>query len=261
MCGTVRRALAGKPDRGTTIVELTIVMLVLGIIVAATATLAIGFTYTNAKNTNRQDQIEDARTATERLSQTLRTAVKPSQLIAACSVACGDIDAFMQGKDTSVAFYANIDNAGNKVGPTRVTYTVGTSGVDTGVLTEAAQTPTDADPSTPGVVDPGHDGYVYCDATAVLATQECRKHLTTRVLARGVQTSKPVFKYYGPDGSRLSTSVTGLTTDELSQVLAVELVVTVETTNARKPVPTTYIQRITLPNAQAVLQQGNDEDS
>ena len=249
-----------RNDKGTTIVELSVTMLILGIIVAATATLAIGFSRTNAQNTNRQDQIEDARQAVERISKTLRTAVKPSQLIAACSVACGDIDAFMQGKDASVQFYANLNNPGNRVGPSRITYTVGTTGASAGLLVETAQTPTDSNPSTP-VVDPGHDGYVYCDATNPLASEECKSHLTSRVLAHDVQTSSPVFKYYGPDGARLSTSTTGLTSDELSQVLAIELVVTIQKSRTTEQVsPTTYIQRITLPNAQAVLQQGRDDD-
>ena len=44
-------------------------------------------------------------------------------------------------------------------------------------------------------------------------------------------------------------------------MLAIELTVSVQSTTVTKANPTTYIQRITLPNAQAVLRQGEDEDA
>lgn len=247
----MRRLRAGSDD-GMTLTELALVMLILGIIVAATASLSIGFMRTNAENVSRQDQIDIARSAVERMSQTIRTAVKPSQLITTCASTCGTIDAFMQGQDTSVAFYANIDNPGNSVGPSRVTYAIGTSGADAGVLTETLQTPDSPTPTDAG--------YLYCDATDPLATADCKSHLTVRRLADGVLSTQPIFTYYGPDGTQLSTGTTGLTSAQLNQVLAIQVVLTVQSTNVTKPQPTTYIQRITLPNAQAVLQQGKDQN-
>lgn len=243
-------------ERGTSLVELIVVMFVLTIVLAATATLSIGFTRTNAENASRQTQLDDARAAVERMSQTLRTAVKPSQLITACFSDCAAVDAFMQGKDGSVSFYANIDNPGNAVGPSRVAYAVDASGV----LTESVQTPDDADPSTPAVVDPGPNGYVYCNATDPLASPQCKAHLQTRRLAAGVQAGDPIFTYYDTAGNTLSPGPTGLTSDDLGKVLSIQVVLTLQSTNVTKSAPTTYIQRITLPNAQAVLRQGNDED-
>ncbi|HEY0118357.1 MAG TPA: hypothetical protein VGC04_06235 [Cellulomonas sp.] len=234
-----------------TLTELAVVMLILGIIVAATATLSIGFTRTNAQNTSRQTQIDDARQGVERISETLRTAVKPSQLLSTCT-GCGDVDAFMQGADLSVQFYANIDNPGNSVGPSRTTYTVATSGADAGVLVEKLQTPESA--------QPGNSGYQYCDAEATNASSECKGHLKVRRIAAGVQTNAPIFKYYDASGARLDTSSGGLVEGDLEKVLSIEVVLTVQSTDVTKPDPTTYIQRITLPNAEAVLRQDQEDN-
>ena len=254
------RRLAGRSDRGTTIVELTAVMLIMGIVLAATATLAIGFTRTNAENFSRQTQLDDARSATERISQTLRTAVKPSQLITVCFDACSQVDAFMQGNDLSVAFYANIDNPGNSKGPSRITYTVATSGDQKGVLWETQQTPEDAYPATPEIVDAGTNGYIYCNATDIHATEECKSHYSTRRLTAGVITDAPVFTYYDRYGTELPTGAAGLSTEYLDKVLAVQIQVTVQSTTVTKAKPTTYIQRITLPNAQAVMRQDEEDN-
>lgn len=250
----MRRALRDlvdeRRDAGMTITELAVVMLILGIIVAATATLSIGFTRTNAENTSRQTQLDDARIAVERMSETIRTAVKPSQLVSTCTQ-CGNVDAFMEGADLSAQFYANLDNPKNSVGPSRISYTVATSGADAGVLIERLQTPDSNVPTS--------TGYNYCDATSPSATADCKKHLTVRRVVSGVQTSAPIFKYYDQAGQRLDTSSGGLSADSLERVLAIEVVLTVQSTNVTKPQPTTYIQRVTLPNAQAVLRQQEDQ--
>lgn len=257
----IRTRLARGRDQGMTITEMAVVMLILGIIVAATATLAIGFTRTNAENISRQDQIDTARSTVERLTATIRTAVKPSLLAAGCSEACDAVDAFMQGKDLSMQFYANLDNPGNATGPSRVTYTVGVSGADAGVLVEKVQTADDQNPATP-TVDPGPDGYVYCNPDAGVPSQACLNHLSTRRLAEGVLTDGshgPVFRYFGPGGVRLSpNATTGLSTDDLARVLTIEIDLTVQSTNVTKAEPTTYIQRVTLPNSLAVLPQGTE---
>ncbi len=236
-------------DEGMTLTELVVVMLILGIIVAATATLSIGFTRTNAENTSRQTQIDDARVAVERMSATIRTAVKPSQLVSTCPT-CGNIDAFMEGADLSVKFYANFDNPANKVGPSRVSYTVATSGADAGVLIEKLQTPDPGGPTS--------SGYTYCPAESPTADSGCKSRLTVRRVAAGVQTSAPIFKYYDQAGDRLNTSGGDLSAGDLASVLSIEIVVTVQSTQVTKPNPTTYIQRITLPNAQAVLRQDQE---
>lgn len=239
----------GSSDRGTTLTELLVVMLILGIIVAATATLTIGFQRTNAQNISRQDQIDAARTAVERMSKTVRTAVKPSQLTTTC-VGCL-ADAFVKAEDFSVQFYANLDNTQNTVGPRRITYTVATTGADAGVLIEKSQVPE----SNVAI----ETGYEYCDAEAAGADAGCVARLTSRRITPGVLTvsGMPLFKYYDEAGVRM-TPVAGasLTAVELEKVLSIELVVTVQSTNATKAAPTTYIQRVMMPNSEAVLRSG-----
>ncbi|WP_259310424.1 type II secretion system protein J [Cellulomonas sp. P24] len=250
------RRLLGRPgadERGTTLSELVVVMLILGIVTAATAALTIGFQRTNAQNITRQDQIDVARTAVERMSKTIRTAVKPSQLLANCSGGCS-IDAFVRAEAFSVQFYANLDNPGNSVGPSRIVYSVAATGPDAGVLIEKVQRPDTNPPVTSA-------GYTYCDAEAAGATTECQSRLTVQRLAVGVVTSaaSPLFSYYDSNGS-VMTPVSGgsLTASQLEKVLSIEIDVNVETPNATRAAPTQYIQRVTLPNSQAVLRSGQD---
>ncbi len=98
---------------------------------------------------------------------------------------------------------------------------------------------------------------MYCDPLAPTATTECKSHYQTRRLAAGVVTGTPVFAYYDRDGNPLTVAAGGLTADELSGVLAVQISLTVQSTTVTKARPTTYVQRITLPNAQAVLRPGS----
>ncbi|WP_448060696.1 hypothetical protein [Cellulomonas hominis] len=229
-----------------------VVMLIMGVVVAATVTLTIGFERTNAQNMARQDQIDTARTVVERMSKTLRTAVKPSQLTTSCGGTACEVDAFFTAKDYTVQFYANFDNPGNSTGPKKVSYVVATTGPDAGVLIERVQVP---DSNVPTLA-----GYVYCDPEAGGATAECRARLTTRRLAEGVVTTSgtPLLRYYNSAGLRLTPGASGLSAEDLEKVLSIELVVKVRSTEITKPEPTTYIQRITLPNSQAVIRSGED---
>jgi Tfp pilus assembly protein PilW len=241
--GTGRR----HDDAGLSLTELLITMLVMSIIIVACTTLAIGFQRTNSSNVVRQDQIDVARSASEALSKTIRAAVKPSQLTTTCT-ACVQ-DAFIQAGATFVQFYANVNNTGNSVGPSRVTYAVTTAGPNTGDLVESVQRP-DSN-------QPGASGYVYCDALAPSATVECKDRLTTRTVARRVVTSAgPLFSYYDVGGLQMVPPTGGtLAAADLDRVLSIELAVRVQN-DATKAGVTTYIQRIMLPNSQAVIRQG-----
>ena len=220
-------------------------MMVLAVVVATTVSLTIGFQRTNAANTSRQDQIDVARTAVERMSKTVRTAVKPSQL-STCTGCTAD--AFLSAGDFSVQFYANLDNSGNITGPSRISYSIATTGVDAAVLIEKAQVP-DANPPT-------GSGYVYCDAEATGANAACKARLVTHRLAAGVSavTGAPVFKYYDTAGTRMIPAAgASLTAAQMTTLLAVEVAVSVRSPGATAVGPTTYVQRITMPNSQAVF--------
>lgn len=236
----------GDRDRGTTLAELIVVMFVMGLIMAAVTSLTIGFQRTNAQSIARQDQLDSARTAVERMSKTLRTAIRPNQLPATCTGACASTDAFQQAGSFSVQFYANLDNSGNSTGPRRVTYTIATTGADAGVLVEKVQRP---ESSTPGAL-----GYQYCDAEALGATSDCKQRLTVQRLASGVRTDDgAVLRYYDGTGTLLVPASNGLlSAGDLAKVLSIELVLSVQSQAASAPDPTQYIQRVMLPNAQAV---------
>ena len=243
-------------DGGFSLTELMVTMFIMGMVVAATVSLTIGFERTNAENVSRQDQIDTARTAVEAMSKSLRTAVKPAQLTSNCTLCLAD--AFLQGTDFSVQFYANLNNPKNKIGPSRVTYTLVTTGPKAGQIIETIQ---QADPPISDT-DPWPNpisGYAYCDATAGTATAACKARLSTRPVAFGAiaTAGTPMLKYYDAEGRQMSPSTSGgsLTVPELGTVLSIEILVTVQSTNATKPNPTTYVQRVTLPNAQAVIRE------
>ena len=252
MIAQLRRAIpVRRDDRGTSLTEMLVSMMVFSVLLAALATISIGFMRTNAQGMTRQDQVDSARVVVETMTKKLRTAVMPSQLTTTCTLCTAD--AFVIGRDFSVQFYANINNPGNTVGPSRVTYTVTTSGPTAGTLIEKVQVP---DSNLPTAT-----GYVYCDAEATGATAACKQRLKTRKLATGVQSGTgAMFSYFDGAGARLTPPANGsLTSDELSRVLSVELIVSVQAQRANKVDPTTYIQRVTLPNAQAVLRQDEED--
>lgn len=234
-------------DRGTSITELLISMMLLGVVIATTAVMTISFQRTNGQNMARQDQIDVARATAERMTKTIRTAIKPSQLPGCTATAC-DVDAFISASQTSMQFYANLQNTSNLVGPRRVTYSVATTGANAGKLVEKVQVPESA--------TPGAAGYVYCDAEAAGATALCKSRLKVRTLASGVLSSgtEPLFRFYGSSGSELPlTPGVPLTAAQIEQVLSVEILVKVQGSSPTRPKPTTYIQRVLLPNTQAVL--------
>lgn len=234
-----------RGDAGTTITELVVVMFVLSIIIAATVTLTIGMQRTTVQTMARQDQVDVARTAVERMAKTVRTAVKPSQLTSTCTGCTAD--AFIKAQPYSVQFYANLDNSGNSVGPSRISYTIATTGPDAGVLIEKVQRP---DHNVAG-----SNGYEYCDPEAPGATTDCKGRLSTTRLATGVQTggATPTFVYFDQAGTQLIPGSLGLDASQMSRMLSVELTLTVQKQVSNRALPTTYIQRVLLPNTQAVL--------
>ena len=236
-----------RSDEGMTLVELMVVMIVSSIIAVLTVTLVIGVMRTNSRNVVRQDQVDAARVAVESMGKTLRASVKPSQLSSGCGSGCTE-DAFLTGTKLGVQFYSNIDNPGNITGPSRVTYSVVTTGAQKGNLVETIQIPNSN--------VPGSSGYAYCSGTA----GSCKSRITTRVLARDVVHDGPaVLRYFDDAGNEMVPVGTGsLTTAQLKSVLSIEVRLAVMDRDSDKPKPTTYIQRLMLPNAQAVIKAGDD---
>jgi len=251
IAGWRRRA---QDDSGLTLVELIVSMMIFAVVVAGTLQLSIGLEHSTAENISRQDQVDEGRVATEAMTKNLRTAVIPSQLTNSCTDLCAA--SFVQGQAYSVQFYANVNNAGNQVGPSRVSYTLSTSGSTAGQLTEKIQVP-DTNVA-------GSSGYVYCDAEASGATPECKARLRTMIIARGVRsdTGVPIFQYYDTDGNILTPRAANnaLSADDLAKVFAIEITLTTASVHVTKAGSTTYIQRVTLPNSNAVMRSDKDKD-
>jgi type II secretory pathway pseudopilin PulG len=244
---------AGRADGrevGLSLVELAVTMMIMGVVFAATATLVIGAQRTNAQTIARLDQIESARTGVERMSKTLRASVMPSQMLSTCA-GCVE-DAFIRGEGYDVQFYSNINNPDNSVGPSRVTYTVVATGAGVGNLVQTIQTPNSPIPIA--------TGYQYCNPVVDLSPT-CQSHVKEMVAARDVRTDtgSPIFTYYDGSGAELVPSAGALTAAQLASVLSIELRLTVQMQVSVEAQPTTYIQRIMLPNAQAVIRQGEEE--
>jgi prepilin-type N-terminal cleavage/methylation domain-containing protein len=225
-------------DEGMTLTELLVTMFVTSIVITATVTLVTGVQRTNSENLNRQTQVDQARVGTERVIKTLRTSVMQSQLGCASCTA----DAFIQGQDFRVQFYANIDNPGNSVGPSKVTYDIVPSGPGVGTLRETIQKP---DSPTPTAA-----GYLYTN-TANIVTSNVAFDIRT-------DTGAPMFEYYDGSSARLVPSGGALTSGQLANVLAMEVRITVQAPGGYQAKPTTYIQRAMLPNAEAVVRQSDE---
>lgn len=241
-------------DAGITLTELLVTMMIMSFIVIATAALVIGTQNTSQQNINRLDQIQEARNGTERMSQTLRTAVVPSQLLGGC-LGCVD-DAFIQGRKFDVQFYGNFENPNNTIGPKRITYFVSDADADGyGELIQTIQRP-----------DSSHytaTGYQYCDPAS--GAPSCLANVERSVVARDVLVDPdlPLLRYFDRDGNEMFPGNGSLTAHELSQVLSIEIHLRVQGQQGghTQAKPTTFIQRIMLPNAQSVIRQGQEDDS
>jgi len=213
-------------DGGYTMMEMVVVVMILGIVLAMVQTTLILTQRTVAGTGARVNQTQQARVAIDSITKVLRTAVLPSQLNGTGS--SSSAAAFIQGTSTSVQFYANINNDANIIGPSQVTYAVSASGT----LTEKVQPP-DAHAA-------GNYNYQYtCTTCAVI-----------RVLATNVSTSQAMFTYYTQSGATITDPV--LTAADLSSVDSVDVVVQVKASANQTIQATTLYERVTLPNADSV---------
>lgn len=249
---SLRSRLGAEREQGTSLVELSITMLIMGVVVAATAVLVIGAQQTNAQTMNRGDQIQEARNGVERMSRTLRSSVMPSQLLSACA-GCTE-DAFIRGESYEVQFYSNIDNPGNSVGPSRVTYEVVETAPGVGDLVQTVQIPNSPVPTS--------SGYIYCNPVTD-TSPVCQARVSRQPIARDVlvDASRPLLTYYDMNGTELVPSGGALTGEQLRLVLAVEVRLRVQEQTSNRAQPTEYIQRIMLPNAQAIIRAGEEEST
>lgn len=242
MIGEIRERL--RDERGTSLVELLVTMIVAAIVLAATVATSTGLQRTAAQVFARQDQTDIGRQAADRLSTTLRSAAAPHQLSGTCSSGCGSADttAFLSASGTAMSFISNLDNTDGANGPVKVTYSIPATGSRAGHLVETVQKATLAG-----------SAYSFCDTSNATCASTT---VTTSDLTPGatVATSPVVFGYVDASGATVQPDGAALSASQLLSVMVVDLALSVQRTSATQADPTTYIGRIDLPNQQTVLQ-------
>ena len=231
------RSAAVRGDAGVTLAEMSVTMLVLGMLVAALAGMVISGERITAGVKERLNQSNAATIAMQRMSRNLRTAVLQSQLTTACIISACTDSAFLVGSPTQVSFYADVDNPKNAVGPSRVTYTV-----TAGALVETVQKPDSPVPDA--------TGYHYCTP----GNAGCVVRTTT--LATGVQTSTDVFTYYTAAAPTTGMTMgTGgvLSSAQLKTVDSIDITLQVVQAGGTPVGGATMVQRVALPNADSVV--------
>jgi type II secretory pathway component PulJ len=223
-----------RRESGSTLVELSVAMLIFSVLLVACATLYLGSLRSASATQGRLDEINDGRIAISAMGRSLRTAILPSQLYDTAST---ETAAFIEATPVSIRFYANIDNPGNSVGPSKVTYAI----VD-GELRETVQ-----QPNPPTATS---KAFIYCTPGPTCPTRN-------KVLARGVVSSgAPIFSYYDQLGTRLTGD--SLTAAQLEIVDSVDVAVTVQKPRVAGG-GSTYALRIALPNHDAVVRAENED--
>ncbi len=219
-------------DEGLTLTELLVTMVIMGVLVSASAALYISALRTSTGTKSRLDEVNDGRIAFSAMSRTLRTAILPSQLFDAASA---ESAAFIEASPLSMKFYANVDNPNNSIGPTRLSYTV-TAAKE---LVETKQIP-----NQPVI----NNKYVYCDPAVVGCVVQ------RKILARGVDPTKTIFTYYDDLGFLLTGGGSGgvLSQTQMENIDALDISLVVEQPGSGGD-GTTYVSRIALPNHDAVI--------
>ncbi len=254
MIGSLNRMLDRRrfrnDDAGLTLVELLVSMVVTSMLFLAVATIFTGTSRAVRVNNNRLNEANNARVAIAAIGKTLRAAVLPSQDDGdggACSGQC--LSAFVQGTDTSITFFSNINNpvlhatsGNNTSGPRRVTYGLTAMGGTTGnALTQLTQVP-DLH---------AWDNFNWTYSACTTAAQNCE----TRTLATNVAQlgAARIFTYYVS-----GTQVTGgqpYGFAQLALVDSVDIVLSVQISGGSAgTVPVTYVQRVALPNVDTYIQ-------
>jgi len=238
MLSRLRHRLAEKrhDDSGVTLAEMSVTVLVLSLLMGSLVAMVTAGVRVSTGVKERLDQSNTATIAMERMSRNLRTAVLQSQLTSACVItACTD-SAFLVGGPTSVQFYADVDNPGNTVGPSRVTYSV-----TNGVLSETIQKP---DSPTPDA-----NGYHYCTTGTTCVVR-------TTVIATGVQPTPSLFTYYtsaAPTTPMVMGTGGVLSAAQLKSVDSIDLSLQIVSAGGSPVLGASLYQRVALPNADSVI--------
>ncbi|MFN8035962.1 MAG: hypothetical protein U0V73_08515 [Acidimicrobiia bacterium] len=210
--GPTRQLGRSDGERGTTAVELSVTVALLGIVAATALAATISMTNVIAINDRRATNIDEARTLMAVTSRDLRTATR---LVAGTP-------AFTVAAEREVTFYANLDNPNG--GPKLVRIYV-----DTNTQLIESITPPDA-----GSVAPN---YTYNNGPAKI-------RYVGRYVANPVGT--PIFQFYDSNGVALPGGA--LSAADRLAVNQVKITMSIRKSTTYTVGATTLVNRVRLPN-------------
>ncbi len=235
MLSMIRRLLTDareRPAAGVTLIETVVVTAMLAVVLGMAQEALILTSRTVGDNATRLNESQQAKTATEAMSQSLRTSILPKQLSGTCT-GCASA-AFIAGTGNSVQFYANLNNdlvvptsGTTSFGPRKVAYVLGTDGT----LTETVQAP---------------DVHAFDNYNFTYCTPGPSCPVRTRILARNVVTTSNLFTYYTKVGATLPVPLESVPAN-LQAVDSIDIFITVRT--AQRVEGSSVTTRVMLPNA------------
>jgi prepilin-type N-terminal cleavage/methylation domain-containing protein len=204
-------------NRGFTLVELMVAVAVLAVVLLGAYTALSNMQNASTGATERLVNLDEARLLMATITKDLRTAARPDPTESP----------FVFADGRRIQFYANLNTA---QGPQLVTAYIDVEKR----LVEETIPPTDPPPPGPP--------YTYNPANQV-----------TRVVGEWVANTGPVFKFfqYNADLDVMEEITNGgmpLTSDQLKQVEAVEVTLSIRRTPAIGSPPTTLVNQVRLPN-------------
>lgn len=225
------RIFARREDSGLSLVELTVVMVVSSLLLAALGAVFIG-TIGVVRNTGSQTSTSaDARIGMEAMTRSLRVAIRPDGLSSALVSAGTD----------NLSFYALLNRTGtaatSTLAPTFVEYYYD------GTCVREAQTP----PRT--LASPPSGGPFYAWDTG--RTEKCL--LRTTVAPQFGYYDTPVLSESGVDVSPVSVPAGGLTTGVAATIVSVQITLVVTDAENLTLPGVTDLSRVTLTNVVADL--------
>jgi prepilin-type N-terminal cleavage/methylation domain-containing protein len=228
-------------EAGFTLVEMMVAIFVLAFLMAGVTETMIMTQKTMGKAGSQLNDADQARTGIDALVKNLRTAVLPTQF----QDAAGAAAAFILGSnDTSVQFYADL-NVTSAQGPSRVTYAVCQSGTTncagpsdgTASLVETLQPPDQPIPA--------NLNYTWCTPGPGCTSQQ------RRIIARGLAwPATKIFTYYDSSGNAIPPPLSTIAV--AANVRTVDVTITIKSVSGFNKVPTTYVERVGLPNVDVV---------
>ena len=232
-----RRLLQVRDDRGSMLIELMVVTVLISMIMGVTVATMVAGGRTSAANAKRLSDQGLARVAMDAMTKNMRAAVKPDN----CT---GTTSMFVTASPRDVSFYANVNTyvaPNTYTGPRLMRYWVAPNAATGENVLYETMTPAVANP-TPNV--DGCPPYLWPAGGAV-----------TRQLARGLTfatAATPLFVYYKAADTAAAGTVPDSHTSTVatpSEIDTVEMRLTIDAKAGVDVAGTTLVDRVTLVNA------------